>query len=124
MAANKYFTMKQDKEENLTKYYRRFKNVVKVFEHYGASTWCHPCITVEEYSSSGLNNMEMENIYWDNKDRFNACGSIVKEISIVVEFFKGTSKDEYGSLVSYLEGKYARQMNQYPTSSFKSAFKQ
>ena len=56
-ATQKYINAKQGKMESLTDYYKRFKLIVEVLEHYGADIWSHPSLFVKKYHKDWGTNM-------------------------------------------------------------------
>ena len=114
-ATNKYFTMKQGKNESLVDYHKRFKNVVDVLEHYGANIWYHPSMIVEEYKLLG-HNITREDIYFDTVESYTRVGETVKNKCIAIAFLKGANYERYSRLLYDLKSQFSRNMNQYPTT--------
>ena len=107
--------MKQGKYESLTDYYKRFRTVLDILEHYGANVWTHPSLIANKFKKDGFTNITNDNVY-DDINVFKKYLKTNKQRSIAFAFIKGAYRSRYGNLTQDLKSQYARGSNQYPVN--------
>ena len=112
-ATYKYITARQGKTETLTDYYKRFKTIIEVLEHYGANIWTHLSLISKEYHRNRQNNISINQIHRDWEE-YQKHSKTVKNRAITYAFLKGAQHNQYGKLMYDLKSQYPRKINQSP----------
>ena len=113
LACQKYFNFKQGKHESVANYFKRFKTIIKLLEHYGSNVWGHPSLIIQEYKKNRQNDINKDNMR-ENLEAFQRYERIIKDRSIAFVFLKGAQKGRYGGLAYNLKSQFVREINQYP----------
>ena len=106
-----YYAYKQGPDETNANYMSKFKNTIKVIEHYGGMIGEDKALVLEELKSLVGRNNETA-----STEEIKTAKDQAKCKMHAIAFLKRADKGRYGQLITDLENQFTRGTDQYPMS--------
>ena len=109
-AWSEYYGYKQGHEQSLHDYFKDFRGLVQVLEHYGAAIGAEG-----PYQDSIKEQILKDNSKISSEECTKKAVTMAKDKSTAIGFLKWADKKKYGALWSELENNFTRGLDHYPT---------